>query len=76
MTGARCLYARAGDAGIVALLAIALLAAALLAGCGQSGPLTLPNRDAGGMPVSETSPELAEETQVDTGDPESDDEQD
>ena len=83
----RWLYARAADAGIAALLSIILPGAVLLNGCGQSGPLTLPNRDAGAAPVSETSPlaeaapvtettpESAEDSQVDTGDPDSDDEE-
>ena len=85
--GCARLYAQAADAGIAARLAVLAPAAALLIGCGQSGPLTLPNRDAGTAPVSEisppaeagpvaeTAPKSAEDSEDDAGDPDSDDEE-
>lgn len=65
-----------GRADIFVLLAVVLLAVGALAGCGQRGPLTLPNRDVEAAPVVEATPVSAAETQVETEEQESDDEED
>ena len=55
---------------------VLLIGAGLLAGCGQRGPLTLPNRGVEAAPVAEDTPVSAAEAQVETEEQESDDEED